>query len=129
MKKIPGRNGGTLVNFEKGEVSNPNGRPVGSKNRSTLLKYWLSTPTTITNPETGEKIKCTLEDKIALALIKKCMSGDVPAIKEALDTMYGKQKETHEVEQKTELKITVVDNDTKKELEKLLKKDADNNSI
>ena len=29
--------------FKKGQSGNPKGRPVGSKNRSTIVKKWLET--------------------------------------------------------------------------------------
>ena len=30
-----------LIPAKKGEVRNPKGRPVGSRNRSTIVKQWL----------------------------------------------------------------------------------------
>jgi hypothetical protein len=41
---------------------------------------------------TGKEITGTLEDKIALALIGKAINGDVAAIKEVYDSIYGKPK-------------------------------------
>jgi len=66
--------------FEPGECGNPNGRPKGKKNRSTLLKKWLSIKT-----EVG-----TEEDEIILGIIKKAKGGDVNAYKEIMDSLYGK---------------------------------------
>ena len=40
--------------FKKGQSGNPAGRPVGSKNRSTIAKKWLETPEQFKNPITGE---------------------------------------------------------------------------
>ena len=34
-------NNGNLKPFKKGESGNPNGRPKGSKNRSTIMEKWL----------------------------------------------------------------------------------------
>jgi hypothetical protein len=68
------------------------GRKKGSKNRSTVLKKWLSVKREIKaeeNPK-GEIVKGTVEDEIVLALIQKAAGGDVAAIKEIQDTMYGK---------------------------------------
>lgn len=69
------------------------GRKKGSKNRSTVLKKWLSVKREIDakrNPK-GEKVTGTVEDEIMLALIGKALKGDVAAIKEIQDSMYGKQ--------------------------------------
>ena len=76
--------------FEKGESGNPAGRPVGSKNRSTLLRKWLEVPAKIINPETKEETIGTVEDRIIMALITKAAKGDVIAMKEIQDTIYGK---------------------------------------
>ena len=40
--------------FKKGQSGNPNGRPKGSKNRSTIAKYWLEVNQNLKNPLTGE---------------------------------------------------------------------------
>ena len=72
------------------ENINKDGRPVGSKNRSTILKRWLEVKSTFKNPETKEEVIGTVEDKIALALITKAMKGDVAAIKEIQDTLFGR---------------------------------------
>ena len=74
----------------KGERRNPNGRPLGSKNRKTLLKKWLELSADVLAPITNAKFKGTVEDAVYLALIKKALEGDVNAIKEISDTMYGK---------------------------------------
>jgi hypothetical protein len=76
------------------------GRPKGTLNRSTILKKWLYTRTKLKNPITKKEEVGTIEDMIALALLKKGMEGDVPAIREALDTIYGKNKETLELDEK-----------------------------
>jgi hypothetical protein len=76
----------------KGEVRNPKGKPVGTKNRSTILKKWIEVAVKIKekgNP-TGKEINGTVEDQINLALLYKAMAGDVQAIKEVNDTLYGK---------------------------------------
>jgi hypothetical protein len=93
---------------KKGEPSrNPNGRPKGSPNRSTLLKKWLALKIKFPNrnDENGEKVfdelkedlPITLEDAITLALIQKAQGGDVAAIKEVFDSLHGK------ISDKTEL--------------------------
>src|SRR5437764_8478036 len=70
----------------------------GVPNRSTTLNKWLAVKREINaerNPK-GEHITGTVEDEIVLALIDKACKGDVPAIREVLDTKYGKQRETIE---------------------------------
>jgi hypothetical protein len=41
-KTIKGRNGGTLKPNSNGGVPNPNGRPIGSRNRATVAKWVLN---------------------------------------------------------------------------------------
>lgn len=100
-----------LIPAKKGEVRNPKGKPVGTKNRSTILLKWLPSKIEITDPETKQQVKVTLEDAINLAIIKKAADGDVAAFKEIQDTLHGKLKEVTE----TKTDITV-----NKELEDLL---------
>jgi len=69
---------------------NKNGRPKGTKNRSTLLRYWLECEQKITNPITKEMEMLSVEDQVILALINKARKGDVSAIKEIMDSAYGK---------------------------------------
>lgn len=62
--------------WKPGESGNPKGRPEGAKHRSTILKELLARGNT--------------EESVNQALIDKALTGDVPAIKEIQDTMYGK---------------------------------------
>jgi hypothetical protein len=75
--------------FKKGESGNPNGRPKGSKNRSTIAKYWLEVNQNLKNPLTGESQTMSQEDLMTLALIKKARDGDVNAYKALMDSGYG----------------------------------------
>src|ERR1051325_10654144 len=77
--------------FRKGQSGNPEGRPVGVRNRSTVLKELLATECDFTNPLTLKKNRAELEKQLMIALIAKGRRGDIPAIKEILDTVYGKQ--------------------------------------
>ena len=79
-----------LNQWRPGQSGNPSGREKGSKNRSTILKKWIESDCSITDPLTGKEITGTIEDKIALALIGKAINGDVAAIKEVYDSIYGK---------------------------------------
>jgi hypothetical protein len=75
--------------WEKGESGNPNGRPKGAKNRSTIAKYWLEVNQNLKNPLTGESQTMSQEDLMTLALIKKARDGDVSAYKALMDSGYG----------------------------------------
>ncbi len=76
-------------NWEKGESGNPNGRPKGSKNRSTIARYWLEVNQKLKNPITGEDETMSQEDLITLSIIKKARDGDVSAYKALMDSGYG----------------------------------------
>ena len=70
---------------------NPKGRPKGSKNRSTLLGKWLNVKVKVKHPAPGKgEVPGIVEDEVILALIQKASLGDVAAIKEVLDSRYGK---------------------------------------
>jgi len=108
MRKVKGGKGGEIHLLEKGETANPNGRPKGVKNRSTILRKWLELNEKLKNPITGEIEQLTVEDAVILALISKARKGDVAAIREILDTNYGKITESLNIET-NELKKTVND--------------------
>ena len=76
-------------NWEKGESGNPNGRPKGSRNRSTIARLWLEVNQSLKNPLTGEQETMSQEDLMTLALIKKAREGDVNAYKALMDSGYG----------------------------------------
>jgi hypothetical protein len=78
-----------LIPASKGEVRNPNGRPKGSKNRSTIARQWLEVNQNLKNPLTGETETMSQEDLMTLALIKKAREGDVAAYKALMDSGYG----------------------------------------
>ena len=58
--------------FKKGESGNPNGRPKGSRNRSTIARLWLETTQKAKNPITGVEETLSQEDLGTLAMVKKC---------------------------------------------------------
>ena len=78
-----------LIPAQKGEVRNPNGRPKGAKNRSTIARQWLEVNQALKNPLTGEQETMSQEDLMTLALIKKAREGDVTAYKALMDSGYG----------------------------------------
>ena len=75
--------------WEKGESGNPNGRPKGSRNRSTIARHWLEVNQNLKNPLTSEMETMSQEDLMTLALIKKAREGDVAAYKALMDSGYG----------------------------------------
>lgn len=78
-----------LIPFEPGQSGNPNGRPKGSKNRSTIARKWLEVMQDAKNPITGELEKLSQEDLITLAMIHKARKGDVGAYKQLMDSGFG----------------------------------------
>jgi hypothetical protein len=75
--------------WETGQSGNPNGRPKGSKNRSTIARRWLEVNQNLKNPLTGESETMSQEDLMTLALIKKAREGDTNAYKALMDSGYG----------------------------------------
>ena len=75
-----------LTPFPPGNNANPNGRPKGSKNRSTIARKWLEVMQDTKNPITGELEKLSQEDLITLAMIHKARKGDVGAYKQLMDS-------------------------------------------
>ena len=75
--------------FKKGESGNPNGRPKGSRNRSTIARLWLETTQKAKNPITGVEETLSQEDLGTLAMVKKMRDGDVSAYKALMDSGYG----------------------------------------
>jgi hypothetical protein len=91
----------------KGEIRNPNGRPKGSRNRSTIVKELLELATSQKNPVTGEQETLTQEEAITLAMLTKASKGDVNAYKALMDSCYGAPKQT------TDTNLSVSDFDVK----------------
>jgi hypothetical protein len=84
--------------FPKGKSGNPSGHPKGVKNRSTILRKWIEVNAKVTNPITKQEEAGTVEDLIAIALLTKAIKGDVQAIKEINDTLYGKLLESSKID-------------------------------
>lgn len=70
----------------------------GIPNRATLLKKWTGVKLDLVNPITKDKERGTVEDEIILALVRKARTGDVAAIKEVQDSLYGKIVEKRETD-------------------------------
>jgi hypothetical protein len=75
--------------FKKGESGNKNGRPKGSRNRSTIVKELLEFASSQKNVLTGEQQTLTQEQAITLAMLLKAGKGDVNAYKALMDSCYG----------------------------------------
>lgn len=82
-------NNENLKSYKKGQSGNPKGRPKGSKNRSTIARYWLNVEQQLKNPITSETETMSQEDLMTLAQIKKAREGDVSAYKALMDSTYG----------------------------------------
>jgi len=87
--------------FPPGVSGNPNGRPKGSKNRTTIIKEMIEAAALKTyklNLESDPDFQPgTIADQIAAALVLKALTGDVTAMREVLDSAYGKLVERSEV--------------------------------
>ena len=100
--------------YKKGQSGNPNGRPKGSKNRSTIAKKWLELEQNINNPLTSQNENMSQEDSITLALIKKAREGDTQAYQKLMDSAYGaplQQIEQTNIEQPLFPDVTENDSD------------------
>lgn len=78
-----------LKKFSSEYQPEKNGRPKGSKNRSTIVRQWLEVNQNLKNPLTGNTETMSQEDLMTLALIKKAREGDVSAYKQLMDSAYG----------------------------------------
>ena len=85
-----GGNPQNLKPFKKGESGNPNGRPKGVRDRSTIVKYWLEAKQDFNNPLTGEKEILEQQDIITLSLIIEAKCGNVQAFNALMDSAHGK---------------------------------------
>jgi hypothetical protein len=78
-----------LKKFSSEYQPEKNGRPKGSRNRSTIARIWLETTQKAKNPITGVEEILTQEDLGTLAMVKKMRDGDVSAYKALMDSGYG----------------------------------------
>ena len=74
----------------KGEVRNPNGRPVGSKNTKAILERFLNLEMKQKNPFTQEIEQMTVLELMNLKQIANALEGDLAAFKEIIDRHEGK---------------------------------------
>lgn len=105
-----------LVPIPKGTTRNPNGRPVGSRNVSTVLKEMLAeiAPNSVINEEfikqfcKGKK-NITIAHAFAARMINEgLVNGESWAFKEVLDRSEGKAKQSIEIEAKQDEKLVAI---------------------
>lgn len=92
-----------LNQFKEGKSGNPNGRPRGSKNLSTILKAMLEEDVEVFID--GKKERRQFQEVIIRKLLKKANDGEIRAIIEIFDRVEGKAKQ--EVEQSGQSTLTV----------------------
>ena len=88
--------------FPPGVSGNPNGRPKGTRNRSTIVREWLETNYKKVNPITGQTETLQIQDHLVISLIGKALKGDVQAFRELFDSGHGKVSELLDVTSKGE---------------------------
>lgn len=96
-----------LIPAKAGEVRNPNGRPKGSKNRSTIYREFIEQQSvksfnkrldaalegcTLINPPR------TIEEQIVASVVVSALQGDVGAAREVMDSVHGKIKDETKIE-------------------------------
>lgn len=94
--------------WQKGQSGNLAGKPKGIRHRSTILAELLELTLRkkneegrledVAHPLDPDQKTITIEAAINAALISRALKGDVRAIQEIQDTMYGKIKETKVLE-------------------------------
>ena len=88
--------------FIKGKTGNPNGRPKGSRSRSTIVREWLEANYKKVNLITGQTETLQIQDHLVISLIGKALKGDVQAFRELFDSGHGKVSELLDVTSKGE---------------------------
>lgn len=94
--------------FKKGQSGNPNGRPKGVKNRSTIARKWLEVVENYTNPISGEVEQLTQEDIITLAQLRKARKGDSAGYRNMMDSAYGSPDQNITTQNLTKIDLTEI---------------------
>ena len=87
-----------LKNFPPGVSGNPKGRPKGSKNFSSILNGIIERKIDIKDPLTLENARLTAQEALMLRLVSDGLNGNILAIREIMDRVDGKTKQTVEIE-------------------------------
>jgi len=101
-----------LIPPKEGEVRNPNGRPVGSKNTKTILERFLNLEMKQKNPFTQEIEQMTVLELMNLKQIANALEGDLAAFKEIIDRHEGKVTVKSEVTAEVTTNIISLGNGT-----------------
>lgn len=112
-----------LKSFEKGNKLG--GRKKGSLNRSTYLKKFYDAKETFKNPINGKVSRLSQGEIIALSMIKEARSGNVQAFNTIMDNLFGKQKDSLQVESQNQTNLNV--NVNQDDVENLLRKFKESN--
>jgi Family of unknown function (DUF5681) len=86
--------------WEKGVSGNPKGRPKGAKNRSTLIKIFSDVKIgkiPYLAARFPNLVELTLEEALGLKLFEAGLNMEVGAIREVMDTLYGKITDKTEI--------------------------------
>jgi len=77
--------------FVKGQSGNPNGRPKGLRNRSTVIREFFEASMKGKNPITGKDEELTVEQRVILSMLNQAINkGNTQAVNFLYDSLYGK---------------------------------------
>jgi len=93
-----------LTPFKPGQSGNPEGRPKGSRNLSTILKAMLEEEVL---DDSG--VKKPFQDIIIAKLVKLARDGDLKAIQEIYDRVEGKSQSNIKVEVNEPIKSFLIE--------------------
>jgi len=113
--------------FPPGKTGNPNGRPKGTRNRSTIVREWLEAIYSKTNPISGKTESLSIQDHMVISLIGKALKGDVQAFKELMDSGHGKIPDKLLAENKNTFQSDLTQEESRKIINKL-KSELDTNN-
>lgn len=83
--------------FKKGQSGNPNGRPKGSKNFSTLFREAVK--------QIAEETGTDAERELVLTAIEEARNGKFSYHKDIFDRVYGQAEQKHEVDASIQINL------------------------
>jgi hypothetical protein len=87
-----------LKMFSSENQPESNGRPEGSRSRSTIAKKWLEVESDFKNPMTKQTEKMSVEDAMTLSMISAVLTKqNVQAYNALKDEVYGKINDTLDI--------------------------------